>query len=134
MAPPTAQTPTGPTSLQSITAGSLRCPAGRLEVGGPTTNPYDPFSPYVDWYVAHLWRWDGTRWTAVGFGPWAYKPRYTQSWTTESGAPATTLSFPVEPGYWYAATQWIFDGQAGGYWPQVHATFLTGFTPYCHVG
>lgn len=134
MDPPTSHAGTNPSDLGFVNPGAIRCPPGIgiFGVDAPTTQ--GSFSGIVDAYIAFVWRWDGSQWVGVTWGPLATKPRFSQEWTVADGSSATHLSFTAVPGSWYAATQWYFDAQRGGWLPQMHPGFLGGSQPFCQVG
>lgn len=137
--PPTAHSGTNPSTIDSITSGGLTCVVGspgRVNVGGPVVSSYNPFTTITDWYLDYIWQWNGTKWVGLGWSDvWLYKQRWQGSWTrADNGQAASNMAYNVTPGSYVAVTQFVLDGEMGGYQPQQWARYLsTVGEPFCRT-
>lgn len=125
--PPAAAAGTGATQLSGFFAGQLLCSLGVAGVQAFAPSPNgETINSYVDWYRDYLWRWNGSRWTGKGFGPWSYKPRGLTFWTRYDTQESTqSFTYRADRDRYYAVVQFFYDGQFGGFWPQQATSFLT---------
>ncbi|MBA2956268.1 hypothetical protein GON03_18170 [Nocardioides sp. MAH-18] len=126
--PPNVPLGSGVTNLLSWQAGEMLCSRGAttLRVTYPSLQPTG-FHGYYDYYVDVVFRWDGTNWQAVSVSPWAYQARgFVNSWYyLANGQHVSQNVYQVSAEYRYAVAQYLYDGQYGGYWQPLFATYLT---------